>query len=544
MKTIHGERRGPAAGFTLVEMAIVLIIVGILSGLTLPLISDLIKREKRSEANNYLEQVRNEIIGYALINRRLPRSTDSTDMHGNAITIVDSDDLSVGKDPYGNKVQYVVDSALSSSDLCSTDPVDDVTLRLTEPSTSGNTDTDNGDMGFIIYTAGRNVTTEVDNPSANIYQVWDPRAYSGTSEEFDDPYEYVSFNYLRNKVCTNTSSNSFTPAGSDVSFSQNISDFTGDSTGVSPYGSDGGAVTVNSETDEIQLGQGEDATGATAQDGCIWYQGNEAAGNCGSGAVPANDPGVCEWGGGLRAYFEFTARAETENTARGWGGGFTFAVVNGANAADACGAEPTNGAFLGYAGTTGGGIADPKLAQEFDFAYDNSKNDPGGNADNSYNHASWVFWGENAPNVEDNEHGVLIDDPDPHALLTQNNPVPTTTAVPAPGGYGVGDTQRAWLEDGIPKTVRVEIVRTDLGSGVFEYDLQTWVECTDINCADLTNDMATLTGNTVQATTHHTFQTDSSLSWEDIRFGWTVGTGGYDGDTKVVLSDFGIKFLP
>ena len=38
-------------GFTLIEMAIVLVIIGLLIGLTMPVVSDFINREKRPRAN-------------------------------------------------------------------------------------------------------------------------------------------------------------------------------------------------------------------------------------------------------------------------------------------------------------------------------------------------------------------------------------------------------------------------------------------------------------------------------------------------------------
>jgi type II secretory pathway pseudopilin PulG len=57
-------------------MAIVLVIIGLLVGLVAPIVTDMIKREKSSAASSYAEQVKNEIIGFAIINKRLPTADE------------------------------------------------------------------------------------------------------------------------------------------------------------------------------------------------------------------------------------------------------------------------------------------------------------------------------------------------------------------------------------------------------------------------------------------------------------------------------------
>lgn len=518
-------------GFTLIEMAIVLVIVGLLAGLVLPVVGDLIKREKRSATGSFLEKAKNEIIGFALINKRLPNALDGTDLG-----------FRISEDPYGNDVQYVVDSALSSSDLCSASPADDITLTLTD--TTG--DTDYTQLGFVIYTAGRDRNIETD-VTANVVHVYDSRAWvSGVTgyddNEFDDQYEYVSFTFLRNKICTNTASDSFTPAGSDVSFSQDINDFSGDDTGVSPYGSGGGAITVNTETNSVELGGGDDAT---AEDGCIWYQGNDATGNCGTSG--GYDPGVCEWQDGIRTYFSFVARQDTTDSDRGWGGGFTFALVDGANEADSCGAVPTNGAYLAYNGDTGApsetNLVPPKLAMEFDFARDGTKQDP------AYNHVSWIYWSQDTGSGgDDNEHSVTVLQPTPDSTASPLQTIPDDTSIATPPPlYGEGPGDPTWMEDAIEKRVRIEITRDrNAGDDGYDFNLKAWIDCDDGNCSDLTGTMFALSP-LVDPTIEHDFtiKDDDIADWGTMRFGWTVGTGGgYDGATDVLLTDFGIKFLP
>jgi len=59
-------------GFSLVEMAIVLTIVGLLMATLLPSLSAQIEQQRRAETKKYMEDVRNALIGYAVINEYLP----------------------------------------------------------------------------------------------------------------------------------------------------------------------------------------------------------------------------------------------------------------------------------------------------------------------------------------------------------------------------------------------------------------------------------------------------------------------------------------
>jgi prepilin-type N-terminal cleavage/methylation domain-containing protein len=59
-------------GFTLVEMAIVLAIVALLLGGLLPTISSQVEQQHRNEARKQLDEIKESLIGYAIINGRLP----------------------------------------------------------------------------------------------------------------------------------------------------------------------------------------------------------------------------------------------------------------------------------------------------------------------------------------------------------------------------------------------------------------------------------------------------------------------------------------
>jgi prepilin-type N-terminal cleavage/methylation domain-containing protein len=75
---ITSERR-LQSGFTLVEMAIVLTIVAILLAGLLPTISSQIEQSRRNDTRKQLEEIQQALIGYAIMNGRLPCPTTTAD---------------------------------------------------------------------------------------------------------------------------------------------------------------------------------------------------------------------------------------------------------------------------------------------------------------------------------------------------------------------------------------------------------------------------------------------------------------------------------
>jgi len=60
------------SGFTLLEMAIVLLIMGLLLGSVMRPMGGAIKERQRSETQMLLVEIREAIIGFASVHRRLP----------------------------------------------------------------------------------------------------------------------------------------------------------------------------------------------------------------------------------------------------------------------------------------------------------------------------------------------------------------------------------------------------------------------------------------------------------------------------------------
>ena len=71
-------------GFTLIEMAIVLAFVALLLGGLLPSISSQIEQQRRNDTRKQLDEVKEALIGYGIVNKSLPCPAKATIATGNA----------------------------------------------------------------------------------------------------------------------------------------------------------------------------------------------------------------------------------------------------------------------------------------------------------------------------------------------------------------------------------------------------------------------------------------------------------------------------
>jgi prepilin-type N-terminal cleavage/methylation domain-containing protein len=75
--TRHYPGRAAAAGFTLLELSVVLIILTLLLGSILYPLTTQVQQRKVADAQHMLEETRQALIGYAMINGRLPQPAKS-----------------------------------------------------------------------------------------------------------------------------------------------------------------------------------------------------------------------------------------------------------------------------------------------------------------------------------------------------------------------------------------------------------------------------------------------------------------------------------
>ena len=313
----------------------------------------------------------------------------------------------------------------------------------------------------------------------------------------------------------------------------------------------------------ITLG-GSTSPGASQSYGAIWYNGNNANGNCSAGA--------CSFNIGIRAYFEFQF-PNNQNS----GDGFTFAIMSALTntnnrtggfsknqypgsytRSDGTTTSVAGGELIGYAGpgntdgsatsvaSDGQGLRPPKMAVEFDTYTNNwpsapntpiylamTRNDP--NLGTYGDHLALMFWGDDSTtgsgsvtlknsagnnitlplsSFDDNRHGV-----------------PTTTY--RQNGLGAIGYD---MEDGVTRSCRIEITRptsTDTSgtcaAGTYKYTINVWIEqtsaLTPIIKSRLQDVLVPFTDTATKISRNACFISTEHDNFANIFWGFTQGTG-------------------
>ena len=236
------------AGFTLVEMAVVLLIIAILLGGLLPTVSSRVEQQRLSEVHKQLDEIEQAAIGYALINGRLPCPASSSSnglesfaaggsaANGNCsnfdngyapaatLGLVTVDGYAV--DPWGNRIRYALTksngNAFTSTNGLNATGMSSLTPDLLVCSTatgisatscaSGAALTASPGVPLVIYSTGRNGsyggtgTDEAANPNPNstnndrVFVSHPPTAGSTANGEFDDIVIWLSPTILLGKM--------------------------------------------------------------------------------------------------------------------------------------------------------------------------------------------------------------------------------------------------------------------------------------------------------------------------------------------------------
>ena len=223
-----------ARGFTLIEMAIVMVIVTILiGGLAMPL-SAQIQARRIAETNKTLEEAREAIIGFARTRGGtlyLPCPDTDGDGIENRTTPPDCDaqvgvlpwiTLGTGeRDAWGNHLRYEVDPAFSTqSGFVQTTPVTSLPLPPLGVCNVSSCASPVPEIVFVVVSHGPNGSgatntngialpqptgaDELDNLDANrIYVSHEQTKASTTSEAFDDLLVWISLSQLIPRACPN-----------------------------------------------------------------------------------------------------------------------------------------------------------------------------------------------------------------------------------------------------------------------------------------------------------------------------------------------------
>lgn len=191
-----------STGFSLIEMAIVLLIISLLiGGLLTPLSAQMLQQQiKLTHAT--LEEIKESLLGFAVINQRLP--CPDSDGDGVEDTPCDGSEgslpwinLNVGKeDAWGRAFRYRVvtdyTTTINSLSIESTLRIKDITGNFLTTQT-----TDSG-VAIIVFSYGKDGIPFGENDGSNLTYVED--AY--VDNRFDDIMMRISSNTLFNRLVT------------------------------------------------------------------------------------------------------------------------------------------------------------------------------------------------------------------------------------------------------------------------------------------------------------------------------------------------------
>ncbi len=209
-------------GFSLVELAIVLVVVGILLTLGMGIMGPLIKQQKLAKSRKILESLQEAIIGYAITYRTLPS------------------DLSVlgvrNSDSFGGEILYL---SVNLSDICQATTTSLSLLEDCIDASCSSYQTRHDNIAFVLVSGSENRNIQT-NIISNLIKTYQPQVkvddYTNDFfrlEYYDDLTAYVSLYQLKGLISCPVSTNScsiyqgtifnYTPSGTDIYYQINTS---------------------------------------------------------------------------------------------------------------------------------------------------------------------------------------------------------------------------------------------------------------------------------------------------------------------------------
>jgi len=135
-------------GFTLIEIAIVLMIVGLLVGMGAGMVGPLTRRAKVTETKDTVQSAVQSVVGYtAASGNRLP----------NAATFPTI--IKAGRDAWGKNIQYVFDNALTvATSVCNRSTTNITVQRCSNAACTGPVVVSN--VAFLVVSSGSNYNNQ------------------------------------------------------------------------------------------------------------------------------------------------------------------------------------------------------------------------------------------------------------------------------------------------------------------------------------------------------------------------------------------------
>jgi prepilin-type N-terminal cleavage/methylation domain-containing protein len=226
-------------GFTLIELAIVLVIIGLLIGVGVSLLPGLINQQKYAQNQSLLNQNYNALIGYIMANGKAPLASSNTNgISSQSQNIGYLPYVTIGglqKDAYGNTFYYAVNNrplnisingaTATSMSLTSTNSINNFCAVLyalnyyynNNPPTLGASDvrTINSPNQtaytpdvFVLISSGANNKLDSPNTITNPNGVFASQQYP-LSQNYDDIVEALSITNAIGQFCANNPANQF-----------------------------------------------------------------------------------------------------------------------------------------------------------------------------------------------------------------------------------------------------------------------------------------------------------------------------------------------
>jgi type II secretory pathway pseudopilin PulG len=180
---IPGRTSRDDHGFSLIELSIILVVLGIVLATFIPRMTRGIANDKVREAKEILSMAGDEIIGMAMMNGTSHLLPVPEGSEGNLVP----ESITHRVDPWGNRLYYYRSEDLSNATdtcyFCQTE-TNATKLGRTTPH-----------VAFIIGSKGKNFVQDLDNATAPLFSI---PLYG--SNGYDDIVDFATLEYVQNKM--------------------------------------------------------------------------------------------------------------------------------------------------------------------------------------------------------------------------------------------------------------------------------------------------------------------------------------------------------
>jgi len=202
-------------GFTLVELAIVLVIVGLLVSAFLTPLSAQLDQSRNAAARRDLQEIKDVLLGFVVVNSRLPcpdtdgdgtedacANTNATSSTGGNLPWADLGLKST--DPWGRAYQYRVNNAFTTNFLLTTVGTGAGIIRVCTDNTCAFTESSN--VPVLVFSLGKNGSAlpvsldEQENTDGD--GIFVSHDFSDGANAFDDLLVWVSSNLIMDRMVT------------------------------------------------------------------------------------------------------------------------------------------------------------------------------------------------------------------------------------------------------------------------------------------------------------------------------------------------------